>query len=65
MRRIQHVVIRHRACLMGIRDGWQQGASFSSGITWDHGPWCDADANNAYDHGVNIGQALRALKGER
>jgi hypothetical protein len=41
--------IRFRAFLMGLRDGWQQGASFSSGITWTEGEWLEArgyyDAN--------------------
>jgi hypothetical protein len=54
--------IRFRAFLMGLRDGWQQGASFSSGITWTEGTWFEAGANDAYDRGVNWGQIYRTGK---
>jgi hypothetical protein len=59
---------RTRARALGVRDGIAQGAAFSSGITWTTGPWLAAGANDAYDYGVNVGQALdelrRVLRGE-
>ena len=43
-----------RARALGVVDGLRQPYDLSSGMTWDD----DQDANEAYDAGVNIGQAL-------
>lgn len=40
--------------LLGMVDGWEQPWDLSTGRTWP-----DAEHNECYDRGVNIGQAVR------
>ena len=47
-----------RAFWLGLRDGFHDGHRFSCGRSWDA-----ADCNESYDHGVNVGQAVRFLAG--
>ena len=51
------VITRARA--LGIVDGYADGLGFGVGRTWPD----TQDANEAYDEGVNIGQALAAEEG--
>ena len=44
---------RHfHAFRLGFADGWEQPDDLTSGLTWPNDQGC----NEAYDHGVNIGQ---------
>ncbi len=46
-----------RAIGLGLVDGWNSPSDLAFGRTWD----TDQDANEAYDRGVNLGQAARRL----
>jgi hypothetical protein len=52
-----------QAFILGLCDGCAQPDDLTSGLTWPD----DQDNNEAYDHGVNVGQAtalwLRAARG--
>lgn len=48
-----------KAFWLGVKDGLESPYDLSMGMTWD-----DADKNEAYDHGVNVGQWL-GMQGER
>lgn len=47
------------AWTMGLLDGYEDGAAFGCGRTWPD----DQGMNEAYDTGVNLGQALAAEEG--
>lgn len=49
--------MKMQAMRLGFVDGWDSPDDLSSGLTWE----MDQDANEAYDRGVNLGQAARQL----
>ena len=42
---------------LGVRDGLENPDDLGRGLTWEG----NAEANEAYDRGVNVGQALARL----
>ena len=48
------MLTRLQAKARGVLDGLQQPYDLTMGLTWPD----DGDANEAYDRGVNVGQAL-------
>lgn len=43
----------------GVREGYEDGRGFGCGLTWSG----DQGKNEAYDHGVNIGQFFARFAG--
>ena len=55
-------ILRHLllAFKLGFRDGRENPNDLSSGLTWED----DQGMNEAYDHGVNVGQFVGRWEGK-